>query len=136
MKSPLLCATHSDAFLDLLKTMADKPQDYITPTGKVTTNAIEGFHGLALKYSGKRIDLEHAHYCCKTNMAVCPKNLGPVWKLICLCKMGVDVPKEAVSAILDEQCTTGRGETRTFTTITGACVRPRRGRGAVKRRTT
>ena len=86
-KSPLLCATHSDAFLELLKTMADKPQEYITPTGKVTTNSVEGFHGLALKYRGKRIDLGPAHYCCKTNMAVCHKNLGPIWKLICLCEM-------------------------------------------------
>ena len=104
-KSPLLCAIHADAFLDLLKTMADKPQEYITPTSKVTTNAVEGFHGLALKYRGKRIDLGHAHYCCKTNMAVCHKNLGPIWKLICLCEMGADVPEEAVSAILDEQST-------------------------------
>jgi len=38
-------------------------------------------------------------------MAVCHKNLRPVWKLICLCEMGVDVPKEAVPAILDEQST-------------------------------
>ena len=104
-KSPLLCNTHSDAFLKLLKTMADKPQEYITPTGKVTTNSVEGFRGLALKYRGKRIDLGTGHYCCKTNMAVCHKNLGPIWKLICLCEMGVDVPQEAVSAILDEQST-------------------------------
>ena len=54
-------------------TMADKPQEYITPTGKVTTNSVEGFHGLALKYRGKRIDLGPAHYCCKTNMAVLPQ---------------------------------------------------------------
>ena len=62
----------------MLKSMADKAQEYITTTGKVTTNAIEGFHGLALKYRGKRIDLAHTHYCTKTNMAVCHKNLGPI----------------------------------------------------------
>ena len=86
-KSSLPCATHSDAFLELLKTMADKPQEYITPTGKVTTNSVKGFHGLALKHHGKRIDLGPAHYCCKINVAVCHKNLGPIWKLICLCEM-------------------------------------------------
>ena len=102
-KSPLLCPVQSEAFEELLKAMADKPQEYITSTGKVTTNAIEGFHGLALKYRGKRVDLAHTHYCTKTNMAVCHKNLGPIWKVICLCEMGVDIPEAAVSAILDEQ---------------------------------
>jgi len=82
--------------------MADKPQDYITPPGKVTTNAVNGFHGLALKYCGKRIYLEHTHYYCKTNMAICHKNLGPILKLISLCKMSV-LPEQAVSAILAEQ---------------------------------
>ena len=103
MKSPLLCPVQSEAFEELLKSMADKPQEYITTTGKVTINAIEGFHGLALKYWGKRVDLAHTHYCTKTNMAVCHKNLGPIWKIICLCEMGVDIPEAAVSAILDEQ---------------------------------
>ena len=102
-KSPLLCPVQSEAFEDLLKAMAAKPQEYITTTGKVTTNAIEGFHGLALKYRGKRTDLLHTHYCCKTNMAVCHKNLGPIWKIICLCEMGVDIPEVAVSVILKEQ---------------------------------
>ena len=73
--------------------MADKPQEYITPTGKVTINSVEGFYGLTLKCRGKRIDLGLTHYCCKTNMVACHKNLGPKWKLICLCEMGVDVPK-------------------------------------------
>lgn len=62
-KSPLLCPVQSEAFEELLKAMADKPQEYITSTGKVTTNAIEGFHGLAFKYRGKRVDLAHTHYC-------------------------------------------------------------------------
>ena len=100
-KSPLLCPVQSEAFEELLKAMADKPQEYITSTGKVTTNAIEGFHGLALKYRGNRVDLAHTHYYTKTNMAVCHKNLGPIWKVICLCEMGVDIPEAAVSAILD-----------------------------------
>ena len=36
-------------------------------------------------------------------MAICHKNLDPIWKLICLCQMGVDVPEQAVSTILAEQ---------------------------------
>jgi len=36
----------------------------------MTTNSIEGFHGLALKYRGKKVDLHHSHYICKTNMAI------------------------------------------------------------------
>ena len=50
--------------------MAKRPQEYVTPEGRVTTNSIEGFLGLALKYRGKRIDLHHTHYTCKTNMAI------------------------------------------------------------------
>ena len=48
-KSPLLYSVQSEAFEKLLKDMAGKPQEYITTTGKITTNAVEGFHGLALK---------------------------------------------------------------------------------------
>ena len=33
-------------------------------------------------------------------MAVCHKNLSPIWKVICFCEMGVDIPEAAVSAIL------------------------------------
>lgn len=53
--------------------MACRPQDYVTPSGRMTTNTVEGFHGLALMYRGKRTDLEHRHYTCKTNMAICHK---------------------------------------------------------------
>ena len=101
-KSPLICSVVR-SFEKLLISMADKPQEYITTTGKVTTNAVEGFHGTALKYRGKRIDLLSTHYCCKTNMAVCHKNLGPIWKPMCLCEMGVDIPEDALSTILNEQ---------------------------------
>ena len=48
-----------EAFKNLLEGMADRPQEYVTPNGKVTTNSIEEFHGLALKYCSKRIDLKH-----------------------------------------------------------------------------
>ena len=103
MKSPPLCSVQSEVLEKLLKDKAGKPQEYITTTGKVTMNAVEGFHGLALKYYGKRIDLLTTHYCCKTNMAVCHKNLGPIWKLICLCEMVVDIPEDPMSAISNEQ---------------------------------
>lgn len=117
---PLKCAEQSDAFLCLLQEMAKRPHEYITPEGRVTTNSIEGFHGLALKYRGKKIDLHHLHYTCKTNMAICHKvimndcivplyllfffiqNIGPLWKVVCLWKMGVDVPSPGIVAILKE----------------------------------
>ena len=53
--------------------MADQPQDYITICGQMTTNAVEGFHGLSLMYWDKWIDLGHAHYTFKSNMGVCHK---------------------------------------------------------------
>ena len=53
--------------------MAKRPQEYVTPEGRVTTNSVEGFHGLVLKYRGKRVDLHPRHYVCKTNMAICHK---------------------------------------------------------------
>ena len=52
-KYPLLCSVQSEAFEKLLKGMSDKTQEYITTAGKVTTNAVEAFHGLALKYRGQ-----------------------------------------------------------------------------------
>ena len=99
--------------------MASRTQEYVTHNGKVTTNSLEGFHGLALKYCGKRIDLHHSHYTCKTNMAICHKvlkihiidshiliclfqNLGPLWKLLCLWEMGVDVLRSAVATVVIE----------------------------------
>ena len=59
---PLKCTEQADAFLCLLKEMAKKPHEYVTPEGRCTTNSIEGFHELALKYLGKQVDLHHNHY--------------------------------------------------------------------------
>ena len=53
--------------------MAKIPQDYVSFRGRTTTNAVEGFHSIALIYRSKRTDLGHRHYVCKTNMAVCHK---------------------------------------------------------------
>jgi len=110
--------------------MAKRPQEYVTPQGRVTTNSIEGFHGLALKYHGKKVDLHHSHYTCKTNMAICHtviaiialltkllylftiQNIGPLWKVVCLWKMGVDVPSPGVVTILKEHVNWQRLHTR------------------------
>ena len=62
-----------DGFKELLLQMASRPQDNVTPQGRMMTNSVEGFHGLALVYRDKRTDLGHCHYVCKTNMAVCHK---------------------------------------------------------------
>ena len=67
------CKAQADAFRELLVQMANRPQDYITPRGRTTTNSVEGFHGLSLMYRDKRTDLGHRHYICKTNMATCHK---------------------------------------------------------------
>ncbi len=67
------CRAQADSVKSLLESMAARPQDYISDHGRLTTNAVEGFHGLALLYRGKRTDLGHIHYVCKTNMAICHK---------------------------------------------------------------
>ena len=87
--------------------MATRPQDYVSDRGRLT-NTVEGFHGIAVMYRSKRTDLHHAHYVCKTNMAICHKvntsqNLGPVWKVFVLVSMGVDIPVAGVNSILKAQ---------------------------------
>jgi hypothetical protein len=64
---------------------------------------VEGFHGLAILYRSKRTDLGHVHYVCKTNMAICHKNLGPIWKVFALKRMGVEIPYAAVDSIMKAQ---------------------------------
>lgn len=59
-----------------------RPQDYVTDNGRMTTNTVEGFHGLALMYRDKRTDLGHTHYICKTNMAICHKVNSYFWTLV------------------------------------------------------
>ena len=72
-KHRFTCEAQSVAFNNLLNQMADRPQDYVTERGRVTTNSVEGFHGVALMYRDKRTDLGHTHYVCKTNMSICHK---------------------------------------------------------------
>ena len=67
------CETQAKKFRELLENMAARPQDYVSLGGRMTTNTVEGFHGLALMYRDKRTDLGHTHYVCKTNMAICHK---------------------------------------------------------------
>ncbi len=66
------CRAQVGKFRDLFEQMAAYPQDYISDHGRLTTNTVEGFHGLALLYRDKRTDLG-PHYTCKTNMAICHK---------------------------------------------------------------
>ena len=73
VKDGFTCQAQTNTFLQLLRQMASRAQDYITPQGRMTTNSVEGFHGLCLMYRDKRTDLEHIHYTCKTNMAICHK---------------------------------------------------------------
>ena len=52
---PLKCPEHAKPFcMELLNSMAARAQEYIIPEGRVTTNSVEGFHGLALKYRSKK----------------------------------------------------------------------------------
>ena len=53
--------------------MSARPQDYVSDHGRLTTNTVEGCHGLTLLYRDKGTDLGHTHYSCKTNMAICHK---------------------------------------------------------------
>ena len=72
-KHRFTCEAQAVVFNNLLNQMADRPQDYVTERGRVTTNSVEGFHGIALMYRDKRTDLGHSHYVCKTNMSICHK---------------------------------------------------------------
>ena len=67
------CPYQLEAFKKVLQKMAEKPEEYIGEKGKRTTNNAEGFHGSALAYRDKRIDLNCLHYECKTNMAILHK---------------------------------------------------------------
>ena len=76
-KHKFTCLAQVDGFKGLVEEMAACPQDYVSDYvsdhGRLTTNTVEGFHGLALIYRDKRTDLGHVHYTCKTNMAICHK---------------------------------------------------------------
>ncbi len=64
-KHRFTCQARVEGFKKLLDEMAAYPQDYVSERGRLTTNTVEGFHGLALVYRDKRTD--HVHYTCKTN---------------------------------------------------------------------
>ncbi len=72
-KNYFTCKSQVAGFSTLLEEMSAYPQDYVSDHGRLTTNTVEGFHGLALVYRDKRTDLSHTHYVCKTNMAICHK---------------------------------------------------------------
>lgn len=64
------CPSQLNEFKAVLQKMATRPEEYITLDGRITTNIPEGYHGIALAYRGKRIDLGSLHYQCKTNMSI------------------------------------------------------------------
>ncbi|XP_070564058.1 uncharacterized protein [Ptychodera flava] len=99
----ITCTIQLTAFRDLLQKMASHPEEYVNPAGRFTTNVCEAFHGAALRYRDKRINLGHTHYCLKTDMAILHKNIGPIWKLLVFMEMDIAVPDHAVSSILEEQ---------------------------------
>ena len=69
-KHSFSCPSQLREFKALLEKMATRPEEYITLDGRVTNNIPEGYHGIALMYRNKRIDLGSVHYKCKTNMSI------------------------------------------------------------------
>ena len=47
------CEAQAMKFCELLKSIAACPQDYVSLGGHMTTNTVEGFHGLVLMYWDK-----------------------------------------------------------------------------------
>ena len=72
-KHAFTCKAQVAGFRSLVVGMSLHPQDYVSDHGRLTTNSVEGFHGLVLVYRDKMTDLGHTHYTCKTNMAICHK---------------------------------------------------------------
>ena len=69
-KHAFSCPDQLNAFKTLLENMATKADEYISADGRQTNNIPEGYHGIALSYKDKRIDLGSTHYQCKTNMSI------------------------------------------------------------------
>ena len=69
-KHSFTCQSQLNEFKSVLEKMATRPEEYITLEGPNTNNIPEGYHGIALAYRGKRIDLGSVHYQCKTNMSI------------------------------------------------------------------
>lgn len=69
-KHAFSCPDQLNAFKTLLENMATKADEYISTDGRQTNNTPEGYHGIALSYRDKRIDLGSTHYQCKTNMSI------------------------------------------------------------------
>ena len=47
-KHRFTCEAQAEKFHSILEDMAARPQDYISLGGRMTTNSVEGFRGLAL----------------------------------------------------------------------------------------
>lgn len=69
-KHAFSCPDQLNAFKTLLENIVTKADEYISTDGMQTNNTSEGYHGIALSYRDKRIDLGSIHYQCKTNMSI------------------------------------------------------------------
>ena len=83
-KHKFTCEAQAKKFHELLQEMAARPQDYVSLGGRMTTNTVEGFRHWCIE----RTDLGHAHYTCKTNMAICHKvrcfDINSTWTALCV----------------------------------------------------
>ena len=71
--------------------MAARLQDYVSDRGRLTTNTVESFYGLALVYETSVLTSATLTIPAKTNMAICHKVIG----------MGIDIPVAAVASSFD-----------------------------------
>ena len=58
------CMAQVEGFMALLKEMSGRPQDYVSDHGRLTTNTVEGFHGL-VSTTGSLYSLQHFLGICK-----------------------------------------------------------------------
>ena len=66
-KHTFTCMAQVDGLKRLFEEMAAHPQDYVSERGRLTTNTVEGFHGLALLYRDKILAM-----CITPARQICP----------------------------------------------------------------
>ncbi|KAL9977773.1 hypothetical protein ACROYT_G015213 [Oculina patagonica] len=102
-KHAFSCTAQLKEFKHVPEKMASRPQEYITLDGRVSNDIPEGYHGIALVYRNKRIDLGSIHYKCKTNMSIPHKNIGPIWIVLLFMVLGISMPKRAEEYVMQRQ---------------------------------
>ena len=61
-KHSFTCPNQLEALRELFESMAERPQEYVNREERFTKNVPEGYHGVALAYREKRIDVGSVHY--------------------------------------------------------------------------